>query len=235
MNSSKKSQSAKNIVSNNLNFQDRYIPNKKALQLIVKNLKDAGYRIVLTQGVYDLFHVGHKRYLESAKSYGDVLIVGVDTDELTKKRKGDNRPFDALLNRLEILASLRSVDIVTVRDHKEHIYDLIRMVKPDVLVMSKTTDDFKNKDRLNLLKYCGTIEVLPPQASTSTTAKLRKIMIEGAGQLGQKITNLINDFLNGITHESSTVVPTSNTRRTFKVLRKTKTRRPLRAGKKSNK
>lgn len=234
MNLSKKTQSVKNIISNNLNFDDRYIPDRKVLQSVIKILKDAGYKIVLTQGVYDLFHVGHKRYLELAKGYGDVLIVGVDTDELTKIRKGPNRPFDTLINRLEILASLRAVDIVTVRNHHEDIDDLIIMVKPDVLILSGTTADFKTSIS-KLEKYCGKIKIIPAQASTSTTAKLRKMMIGGAEQLSIKIINLINDFLKGVNNESSNSVSTSNSRRTSKVLPKAKSRRAIRTRKKPNK
>ncbi len=225
----------KNIVSGNLRFEDRYIPNRKILEGVINTLKQSGYRIVLTQGVYDLFHVGHKRYLEIAKSHGDILVIGVDTDELTKKRKGPNRPFDWLNDRLEILASLRTVDIVTTRDHDEHIYDLIKTVRPDILVMSQTTEDFKEKDRLNLLKYCGEIKVLPAQSSTTTTAKLRRMMIDGAELLGKKITNLINDFLKGINNENSNSLSAHNTQGTSRVLSKTKSRRAVDSRKKSNK
>ena len=231
----KESQFVKNIATGNLRFKDRYIPDRKALQALVKMLKNAGYRIVLTQGVYDLFHVGHKRYLESAKNHGDILIIGVDTDELTRMRKGPNRPFDTLMDRLEILTSLRAVDIVTVRDHKEHIDALAQAIQPDVFVMSDTTGDFSKKSRLNLMNYCGMVKVLPAQASTSTTAKLRKMMIGGAEKLGKKITNLINDFLKGVNNENSSSIHTSNTRRTSKFLRKTKTRQTLRTRKKSHK
>lgn len=228
------SQLVKNILSGSLRFEDRYIPDRKELEIAIKNLKNAGYRVVLTQGVYDLFHVGHKRYLESAKSKGDVLVIGVDTDELTRMRKGPNRPFDTLMDRLEILTSLRAVDIVTVRDHDEHMYDLIKSVKPDVLIMSHTTEDFSDKDKQNLLKYCGMIEVLQAQASTSTTAKLRKMMIDGAEQLGRKITDLINDFLKGINNESGNPLPPSRARRASGILSKAKTGHAVRARKKSH-
>src|SRR3989344_9396483 len=130
------SATVKHIVSGALGFKERYIPDYSNLTAVVKILKDAGYRIVLTQGVYDLFHVGHKRYLEEAKSHGDILIVGVDTDELTRKRKGPNRPFDKLEDRVEILSGLKSVDILTVRNDNDHQYKLIKLVKPDVLIMS---------------------------------------------------------------------------------------------------
>jgi rfaE bifunctional protein nucleotidyltransferase chain/domain len=231
-----KSRLVKNILSGGLRFEDRYISDRILLESVVKTLKEAGYHIVLTQGVYDLFHVGHKRYLEAAKAHGDILIVGVDTDELTRIRKGPNRPFDNLDDRLEILASLRTVDIVTTRNHSEHIYDLIKSVKPDVLIMSQTTEDFKEKDRQNLLKYCGKIMVLPAQASTSTSAKLRRMMVDGAEQLAVKITELINGFLIGIKkNESSHPVRTRNSQRASGVLPKTKARGSIHSRKKSHK
>src|SRR3989338_2169087 len=128
MKSGGNSQLVKNILSGSPNFEDRYISDRNTLVSVVKILKDSGYRIVLTQGVYDLFHVGHKRYLENAKNHGDILIIGVDTDELTRSIKGPNRPFDKLEDRLEILTSLRTVDIVTTRGLGEHEYDLIKQI-----------------------------------------------------------------------------------------------------------
>jgi rfaE bifunctional protein nucleotidyltransferase chain/domain len=235
MKSPEKTQLVKKILGGSLNFDDRYISDRQDLVSVIKILKDAGYRIVLTQGVYDLFHVGHKRYLEHAKSHGDILVIGVDTDELTRKMKGPNRPFDQLNDRLEILTSLRAVDIVTTRDHDEHMYDLIRTIRPDVLIMSHTTKTFSDKDRLNLLKYCGEIQVLPAQASTTTTAKLRRMMIDGAEQLAGRITDLINEFLIGIKNEGSNPVSSGNTQRTSGVSKKAKPTKTVRAGKKPNK
>ncbi len=237
MKSSEKSQLVKNIVSGSLRFEDRYVADKTVLSGVVKILKDAGYRVVLTQGVYDLFHTGHKRYLENAKGEGDILIVGVDSDELTRKRKGPGRPFDTLSDRLEILSGMRAIDILTVRNHDEHMYDLIKLVKPDVLIMSQTTEDFKEKDRLSLLKYCGEIKVLPSQSSTTTTAKVRRMMTGGAEQLGRRVTDLINEFLKGInnTNEISNPLSSGSTQRTPRILSKAKARHSLRSRKKSNK
>jgi cytidyltransferase-like protein len=147
--------------------------------------------------VYDLFHVGHKRYLEEAKCHGDILIVGVDSDELTKMRKGPKRPFDKFEDRIEILAGLRAVDIVTVRHVGEHFHGLIKAVKPDVLIMSQTTVDFGKEDQKKLRAYYGKIKVLPAQASTTTTAKLRRLMVDGAEQLGQRVSEVINEFIRG--------------------------------------
>lgn len=226
-----KSQVVKNILNGGLRFEDRYISDRKLLSSVVEILKNAGYRIVLTQGVYDLFHVGHKRYLEHAKSHGDILIIGVDTDELTRRIKGPNRPFDTLADRLEILASLRAVDIVTTRHEDEHMYDLIRTVQPDVLIMSQTTSTFTEKDRQNILKYCGEIQMLPAQAATTTSAKLRKMMVDGAEQLAVKITDLINEFLIGIKNESTPRVHPSRAQGSSRSRGKTKTGRSLRTRK----
>ncbi|MDP3792693.1 MAG: adenylyltransferase/cytidyltransferase family protein, partial [bacterium] len=185
------SKRVKQIISGDLGFEHRYVPNYADLASTVRTLKNAGYRIVLTQGVYDLFHVGHKRYLEDAKKQGDILIVGVDTDELTKIRKGPKRPFDKLEDRVEILSGLKAVDIITIRTEKDHIYKLIKLVQPHILVMSETTEDFTERDKKNLLHYCGDIKVLPAKAGTSTTAKLRRLMIDGVSDLGLKVKAII--------------------------------------------
>lgn len=192
-----RSEKVKHIINNTGSLEHHYVPNYSELAVVVKTIKNAGYKVVLTQGVYDLFHVGHKRYLEEAKNYGDILIVGVDTDELTKKRKGPSRPFDTLTDRVEILSGLKAVDIITIRRESDHFYKLIQLVCPDILVMSETTEDFTEKDKKNLLQYCGEIKVLPAKAGTSTTAKLRRMMVDGIGELGQKIQNIVNDFLKG--------------------------------------
>jgi|SRR3989344_3238282 len=234
MKSEGSSQLVKNILSGSLRFEDRYIPNRAVLSAVVKTLKDSGYSIVLTMGVYDLFHVGHKRYLEAAKAQGDILIIAVDTDERARERKGPNRPFDKLADRLEILTALRAVDIVMLREVGEDIRDFVTNLKPDVLIMSDTTEDFTPKDKRDILKHCGEIKVLPAQASTSTSAKLRRMMADGAEQLAVKITNLINDFLKGKNNESSNSISSSDSRRASRILQKAKTRQALHPRKKSN-
>ncbi len=222
MKSGGNSQLVKNILNGSLRFEDRYIPNRKTISSVVKTLKDSGYKVVFSMGVYDLFHVGHKRYLEEAKKQGDILIVAVDTDERARERKGPNRPFDKLADRLEILTALRAVDIVMLREVGEDIKDFVKDLKPDVLIMSDTTEDFTPKDKRNILLYCKEIKVLPAQASTSTSAKLRRMMADGAEQLAVKITDLISSFLNGKNNESSHSVSTGNTSRPHRVLPKAK-------------
>jgi rfaE bifunctional protein nucleotidyltransferase chain/domain len=176
-------------------MKERFVPDYKELKDIVEHLKKVGYKIVLTQGVYDLIHEGHALYLEAARSHGDVLIVGVDSDALTKQRKGPERPIVPQEERLKMLVHLRHVDLVTIRDVQHGIGDLIKLVKPDVLVVSKSTGDFTAKQVKEYDKYCGKIVTLPPQATTSTSARIRLLAIEGAEKLAREITKLTQEFL----------------------------------------
>jgi rfaE bifunctional protein nucleotidyltransferase chain/domain len=152
----------------------------------------------LTQGVYDLIHEGHAAYLEAAKAQGDVLIVGVDSDELTRKRKGPERPIVPQEERLKMLVHLRHVDIVTLREAHHDIGYLIRIVRPDVLVVSKSTTDFTFEMAKEYKSFCGAIVSLLPQATTSTSARIRNLTIEGAEKLAQEVSQMTQKFLNKI-------------------------------------
>lgn len=90
----------------------------------------AGARIVLANGCFDLFHVGHIRYLSGAKALGDILIVGINSDEQVRKLKGENRPFMPETERAEIVSALKCVDYVTIFPEAT-VTELIRAVRPD--------------------------------------------------------------------------------------------------------
>jgi D-beta-D-heptose 7-phosphate kinase/D-beta-D-heptose 1-phosphate adenosyltransferase len=92
-----------------------------------------GGRVVFTNGVFDLLHPGHVRYLSDARALGDALIVGVNSDRSVRAYKGPARPITQDVERAELLASLRSVDAVTVFD-EDTPHALITDVQPDVLV-----------------------------------------------------------------------------------------------------
>lgn len=179
-------------------LDEKYISDREILDKLVKALKQAGYKIVLTQGVYDMFHEGHGRYLAKARSFGDILIVGIDTDALTRSMKGPDRPFDAFEQRIEILSMLQSVNIITSRDIGEHRYDLIKLVKPEVLVMSQTTSSFGDRDKQAIMKHCGEIQHLEASSATTTTAKLRRIRISGVKVLADKIHARVQKFSSDI-------------------------------------
>lgn len=192
----------KNILGPGSNLKDRFIPDYKELKKVVESLKNMGYRIVLTQGVYDMIHEGHAKYLERALSFGDILIVGVDSDELTRARKGPSRPIVSQGERLQMLAHLRSVGILTLRELKHGNAKLIETVRPDVLITSSSTADFPKKDVAVYNKVCGKIVTLPPQAATSTTARVRTLTISGADQLAAEIMRgvpeLVKNALNSV-------------------------------------
>lgn len=188
------------ILEPKFNFEDRVIQDYETLRQVCAVLRAMGKRIVLTKGVYDLLHVGHLRYIAKAKEQGDILVMSVDTDALARKRKGSkgkNRPVVEQDERIEMLLHSRYVDIVTFRDvvheGKEDDTDAVR---PHVLVKSRTTED--DPDGINEMlkeKYGLEIVVLDPQAQTSTTARIRKVAIDGAEELSKLVNQAIDGFL----------------------------------------
>ncbi|MBI1975416.1 MAG: adenylyltransferase/cytidyltransferase family protein [Candidatus Vogelbacteria bacterium] len=176
-------------------FEERYIPDFARLREIVIRLKNEGHRIVLTQGVFDLLHIGHASYLNKAKELGDVLIVGVDSDALARRRKTPNRPIVPQDERVRLLSHLRSVDIVTLRDTEQEINELVRIVRPDVLIASETTKDFPWQALKPIEALCGKIVRLPAQATTSTTERIRRLEIDGVDLLAQRVADALPEHL----------------------------------------
>jgi rfaE bifunctional protein nucleotidyltransferase chain/domain len=109
------------------------IKERKELLRIVKDLKTKGKRIVFTNGCFDLLHRGHIRYLEMAKSLGDVLVVGVNSDSSVRKLKGPKRPILPEAERTEILSGLGCVDYITIFNEVDPL-KLITSLKPNLLV-----------------------------------------------------------------------------------------------------
>lgn len=174
------------IFGDGTNLADRYIPDQKKLKELAKHWKKLGLKIVLTSGTYDLFHVGHAEYLGKAKQYGDLLIVGVDSDLKVKKRKGPHRPVVPEEERIRILSHVRHVDVITLKRHDDDPNSLIKAISPDVLVVSKSTQHDK-KDMLEKAKYCKKVVLLQPQASTSTSAKVRLLHTSGADRFAKEL------------------------------------------------
>ncbi|MEX0748609.1 MAG: adenylyltransferase/cytidyltransferase family protein [Candidatus Saccharimonadales bacterium] len=186
------------VKQNSSNSAQRLIADFETLSEFLTLLRADNHKIVLTQGVYDLIHEGHAKYLEMAKSYGDILIVGIDSDELTRKRKGKSRPIVPEKERIEMLVHLRHVDLVFLRQLDHDIGDLIRAVKPDILVTSSSTGDFPDDLKKEYEEHCGQIVTLTPQSTTSTTARIRRLTIDGAEQLAEEIHTLTKQFIERI-------------------------------------
>lgn len=107
--------------------------NSDEVQELVKNLKSENKKIVFTNGVFDIIHRGHVEYLNAAKSLGDVLVVGLNSDKSVKMIKGDKRPIVTQENRAFVLSNLKAVDYVVLFD-EDNPYNLIKSVLPDILV-----------------------------------------------------------------------------------------------------
>ena len=145
---------------------------------------------MLTSGTWDLFHVGHAEYIARAKELGDLLIVGVDSDKKVKLRKGPHRPVVPQTERVNILCHLRHVDVVTLKLHDEKPNALIKLVRPDILVMSKTTKHQKANIQ-EKQKYVSRVILLQPQSQTSTSAKVRLLHTKGADRFAKEVASRI--------------------------------------------
>ena len=97
---------------------------------------------VWVNGCFDILHRGHYELFNYAKSLGDKLIVGIDSDEKVSKDKGIDRPYNNLEDRVYALESLKAIDQVIVFDNREHLEDLVKLIKPDILVVGS---DWKGK------------------------------------------------------------------------------------------
>jgi len=169
--------------------------------------------IVLTQGVFDLVHIGHARYCQAAKTYGDILIVGVDSDEKVRARKGPDRPIVPQEERLEMLTYLGAVNAVVLKQLTAPKWHLIQLIKPDVLV--STTENYSAQQLEELQKYCGKIVVLDPMAVTSTSAKIRRLQIGAAKKIGEtlstKLVKTIEEVLKELKGDVGELHQTSET------------------------
>jgi len=100
---------------------------------LLEILRSTGKKIVFTNGCFDLIHTGHTRYLAKARSFGDILVVAVNSDASVRRIKGDKRPINAETDRMETLAALESVDFVTLFSEPDP-HRIISELLPDVLV-----------------------------------------------------------------------------------------------------
>ncbi|WP_373032739.1 D-glycero-beta-D-manno-heptose-7-phosphate kinase [Sulfurovum sp.] len=114
----------------------------KAIERIVTRLKTQKRKIIFTNGCFDILHRGHATYLQKAKDQGDILIVGVNSDESIKRLKGEDRPINNLEDRAYLLAALESIDFV-VHFYEDTPYELIKIIKPHILVKGA---DYKGKE-----------------------------------------------------------------------------------------
>ena len=136
--------------------------------------RQAGRTLVFTNGCYDLLHPGHVRLLERARSLGDVLVVGLNTDSSVRLSKGPGRPLTPERERAELLASLEAVDGVVLFD-EETPRALIGCLLPDILVKGADWSHFI-AGREEVEAACGRVVTVPLEPGYSTTRTLEKIL-----------------------------------------------------------
>jgi D-beta-D-heptose 7-phosphate kinase/D-beta-D-heptose 1-phosphate adenosyltransferase len=149
---------------------DAHIKSFKDINQIVNRCKDSGKKVVFTNGCFDILHVGHVKYLQEAKSFGDILIVGLNSDESVSRLKGPSRPINIAQDRAYILAALEAVDFV-VPFEEDTPYDLIKMIGPDTLVKG---GDYKGKDVVGTEFACE-LKLVDFVNGKSTTKTIQKI------------------------------------------------------------
>lgn len=141
---------------------------------LIETARAAGQRIVFTNGVFDLLHPGHVRYLQEARALGDLLIVGLNADASVRRNKGSQRPINSEGERAEVLAALTSVDAVVIFD-EDTPAEIIRLVQPDVLVKGEdwAPDQIVGRDTVEARG--GRVVRVPVEQGYSTTAIVERI------------------------------------------------------------
>ena len=133
-----------------------------------------GRRVVFTNGVFDILHPGHVRYLQQARALGDLLIIGLNSDASVRRNKGPERPINNEAERGEILEALECVDAVTVFD-EETPAEIIRAIQPDILVKGADWAEDAIVGRDTVEARGGHVVRVPIEQGYSTTEIIRKI------------------------------------------------------------
>ncbi len=149
---------------------DAHIKSFDEIARIVERAKASGKRIVFTNGCFDILHVGHVKYLQEAKSFGDILIVGLNSDESVSRLKGPTRPVNCAEDRAYLLAALEAVDFV-VPFTEDTPHDLIKLVAPDTLVKG---GDYEGKQVVGT-EFAKELKLVDFVDGKSTTKTIEKI------------------------------------------------------------
>ncbi|RLB02469.1 MAG: D-glycero-beta-D-manno-heptose 1-phosphate adenylyltransferase [Deltaproteobacteria bacterium] len=146
------------------------IKGREELTGVLARLRSEGKRVVFTNGCFDLLHLGHVTYLEEARGLGDLLVVGVNTDESVRRIKGPGRPIVPLEQRMAVLAALEAVDYV-VPFGEDTPYELIKALRPHVLVKG---GDWRPEEVVGQ-DLVEEVRIVPYREGFSTTGLIEKI------------------------------------------------------------
>ncbi|HVO65440.1 MAG TPA: D-glycero-beta-D-manno-heptose 1-phosphate adenylyltransferase [Syntrophales bacterium] len=151
------------------------IYSREKLKKKIDRLRKEGKKIVFTNGCFDIIHVGHTRYLEEAKKQGDVLVLGLNSDDSVRSLKGQKRPVVPENERADVVAALESVDFVTIFPELTPL-ELIEYLKPDVLVKGGNWKEEQVVGRKSVEKWGGRVIIIPEVKGSSTTNIIEKIL-----------------------------------------------------------
>lgn len=158
-----------------MNFRDKIIAWDK-LPEWRKQIRASGKKLVVTNGCFDILHLGHVTYLETARNFGDALLVGVNGDEATRQLKGPGRPVNSESDRAAVLAALESVSGICIFPEKT-MTKFLAVAQPDIYVKGGdyTLDTLNQDERHAVESAGGKIKIIPFVPGKSTTSLLKKI------------------------------------------------------------
>lgn len=148
------------------------VVNREELRQRVDEWRQAGERIILTNGAFDLLHVGHVRYLIAAKALGGRLVVAINSDESVRALKGEGRPAVPALERAEIVAALEVVDAVVIFPELD-VRTIIREIHPDIQAKGTDYTEGSVPERDTVLEYGGRVEIVGDPKSHSSSDIIR--------------------------------------------------------------
>ena len=161
-------------------FEMRFVRDLDRLDALCQVVRRAGLPVVLTSGSFDILHEGHSLYLEAARDLGGFLVVGVDSDEKVADRKGLDRPVVPQRERVRMLTHQRGVGLVFLKELHHPRWELIRRVRPDVLVV--TEGAHSQADVMELERLADVVKVMPRMAEVSTTGRMRTVQLAAGGR-----------------------------------------------------
>ena len=159
----------------NSGTSQRILDRDRLIERVVLARKE-GARIVFANGCFDVLHVGHVRYLEAAKALGDLLIVGINSDEQTRRLKGEGRPFMPEDQRAEIISSLEVVDFVTVFDEPT-VAELLLALKPDIHAKGTDYTEDSVPERHVVRSFGGQVAIVGDTKNHSSSEMIEKLAV----------------------------------------------------------
>jgi len=166
-----------NELFSSIERDNRKVKTRDELASVVNDLRKQEKKIVFTNGCFDILHVGHTKLLKKARSFGDVLILGLNSDSSVERLKGQGRPIIQEIERADILSSLESIDYVVFFDEDDPC-GLVAMIKPDIIVKGGdySSEDYHMMPEAQLVEeYGGEIKIVDYMKGKSTSEILKKI------------------------------------------------------------